>query len=487
MATSIPSAQPGHTSGTASASAEPDEERLRFALEVAELGQWDMDIEVGRAFRSPLHDQIFGYDEMLPEWTYSMFLEHVLPEDREAVDAAFQRATAGGQDWDFECRIRRADDAVRWIWARGRIWRDEAGETRRMLGVVSDITDRRFDIDALRASEQRFHRAVSEAPFPVILHADDGAILQVSQAFTEITGYGPADVPTIADWTERAYGDRQQAVRQVIDRLYQAGSRVDEGEFDVRTDGGDTRVWAFSSAPLGLDADGRRLAISMAADVTARKRAEADVCRMSARLLQAGERERRRVARELHDELGGLLTSLQMSLAMNPAQEQDARDELEEAQALVRTMIDKVRDLSLDLRPSLLDDLGLAPALDQLVTRFEARTRIDVDFRSEVGEGDRFEPVIETTAYRVVQEALTNAARYAQVEHVQVLCHREPAQLVIHIADDGVGFDPDAVDEAASGGLSGMRERSALSGGSCEVVSAPGVGTRVTVSLPLDP
>ncbi len=192
-------------------------------------------------------------------------------------------------------------------------------------------------------------------------------------------GYAPDEVPTIGDWTERAYGDRREAVQDVIDRLYQADRRVDDGEFVVRTKDGDERVWAFSSAPLAPDADGRRLVISMAADVTARKQGEAALRRMSARLVQTGERERRRVARELHDELGGLLTSLQMSLTMNPAREDDAQAEIAESQELVRAMMDKVRDITLDLRPSLLDDLGLAPALDQLVERFSDRTRIDVD------------------------------------------------------------------------------------------------------------
>ena len=462
-----------------------EEERLRFALDVAGLGQWDLDLESGTAFRSLLHDEIFGYAELLPQWTYEMFLEHVVPEDRASVDAAFREAKEQGTDWDFECQIRRADGAVRWIWARGRIWRDAEGETSRMLGVVSDITERKADEAALQSSERRFHRAVAEAPIPVLLHAEDGEILQLSRAFTEITGYAHAEVPTIGAWTERAYGDRQETVREAIDTLYDADGRVDEGEFVVRTKGGEERVWQFSSAPLGRDVDGRRLAISMAADVTARKKAERDVRRMSSRLLQAEEGERRRVAGELHDELGGLLTSLQMSLKMNPAQEHAARTELAESEGLVRAMIDKVRDLSLDLRPSLLDDLGLAPALDQLVERFEARTQIAVDFRCEVLADARFLADVETAAYRVIQEALTNVARHADVDRVQVLCHQEPDRLVFHVIDEGVGFDPEGTAGSESMGLAGMRERSELAGGQFEVTSAPGDGTRVTASLPV--
>ena len=462
----------------------PVEERLRFSLEVAGVGQWDLDIEAGTASRSLLHDRIFGYDELLPEWTYEQFLDHVHPEDRDGVDEAFEEATRDGTQWDFECRIRRADGAERWIWARGRVWHDASGETARMLGVVADITDRKVEAASRLASERRFQRAIAEAPFPVLLHADDGEILQLSRAFQDITGYTPADVPTIGDWTERAYGDRRDSVREVIDHLYENDRRTDEGEFTVRTKHGDERVWTFSSTPLGADADGRRLVISMAADVTERKRAQDALRRVSLSLLQAGERERRQVARELHDELGGLLTSLQMSLRMNPAQGRSARAELEESEDLVRAMLAKVRDLSLALRPSLLDDLGLVPALEQLVSQFEARTRITIDLGCEVPSEDRFAPEIETTAYRIVQEALTNVARHAGVERAQVLCHRDPGRLVLHVADEGTGFDPDE-DTAGSAGLSGMQERATLAGGTCEVVSAPGAGTRVTVSLPV--
>ena len=458
------------------------DERLQFALEVAGLGQWDLDLERGTAFRSLLHDQIFGYDDLLPEWTYELFLQHVVAEDRDDVDAAFRAALDLGTDWDVECRIRRADGVVRWIWARGRCWQGITGTASRMLGIVGDITARKEGEAALRASEQRFHRAIAEAPFPILLHASDGEILQVSRAFTEITGYTAEEVPTIEAWTGRAYGTRREAVRAGIRQLHDDDRRTDEGEFVVQTRDGHERVWSFSSAPLGRDADGRSLVISMAADVTERKRAETDLRQMPSQLLAAGEHERRRVARELHDELGGLLTSLQISLAA-PSSQTPA--DLAESRRLVLVMLDKVRDLSLDLRPSLLDDLGLVPALDQLLSRFTDQTRITVDSRFEVTDQERFATEIETTAYRVVQEALTNVARHAGVDHVQVLCHREPDALVIHVVDEGRGFDVERVDLAASTGLSGIRERAALSGGRCEMASTPGMGTRVTVELPL--
>ncbi|WGV25229.1 PAS domain-containing sensor histidine kinase [Halotia branconii] len=118
-------------------------ERLRFALQTAELGDWDLDLRNQTAQRSLRHDQIFGYESLLPKWTYEMFLEHVVPEDRALVDAKFRTALTNNQIWNFECRIRRANGELSWIWARGHIYFNAQGEAVRMLGLIADISDRK--------------------------------------------------------------------------------------------------------------------------------------------------------------------------------------------------------------------------------------------------------------------------------------------------------------------------------------------------------
>ncbi|MGF1514646.1 MAG: GAF domain-containing protein [Elainellaceae cyanobacterium] len=138
-----------------------------------------------------------------------------------------------------------------------------------------EIEERQQAEASLRESERQFRRAVVEAPFPIIIHGDDGRIFQISQTLTDITGYGAKELQTLNDWTERAYGKRQGDVLALINRLYDLDRRIGEGEFEVRTKSGERRTWLFSSAPLGQINDGTRLVISMAADVTAQKRAEA--------------------------------------------------------------------------------------------------------------------------------------------------------------------------------------------------------------------
>ena len=152
--------------------------------------------------------------------------------------------------------------------------RDARGHIVALCGVSRDVTLRKRADLRLIESEERFRRAVKSSPFPIIIHAEDGEILAVSEGWTERSGYSHADIPTIAAWTERAYGTRRERAREVIEALYGATERREEGEFAVTCKDGATRYWEFSAAPLGRLLDGRRAVTSMAVDVTARKQAE---------------------------------------------------------------------------------------------------------------------------------------------------------------------------------------------------------------------
>jgi PAS domain S-box-containing protein len=234
------------------------------------------------------------------------------------------------------------------------------------------------------------------------------------------------------------------------------------------------------------------MVIAVIRDITRRSQAEeslrdyADRLKfLSRRLMEVQETERRNIARELHDEIGQALTGLKLTLEMGarlPAE--GARTSLEQAQVLVNELMARARRLSLDLRPAMLDDLGLVPTLLWHIEHYTAQTRVLVHFRQSGLENRRFSAEVETAAYRIVQEALTNVARHAGVVEVTVRLWTHEAILSIQVEDAGLGFDGEAaLASSDTSGLAGMRERAVLLGGQLSVESHPGGGARLTAEL----
>ncbi len=221
--------------------------------------------------------------------------------------------------------------------------------------------------------------------------------------------------------------------------------------------------------------------------IAERRRAEAELRSLSHRLVEVQELERRSIARELHDEIGQILTGLKLALEMTsrlPAEA--AAGKLTQARELTNELMRRVRDLSLDLRPAMLDDLGLLHALLWHFERYAAQTGIRVVFRHAGIDAERLPSKLETTAYRIIQEALTNVARHAGVTEATVLVSADIESLTVKVEDRGRGFETDPRREAtASSGLAGMRERAQLLGGTLEILSAPGAGTMLTAAFPL--
>jgi signal transduction histidine kinase len=203
------------------------------------------------------------------------------------------------------------------------------------------------------------------------------------------------------------------------------------------------------------------------------------------RVLSAQELERRRLARELHDETGQALTSILLGLrALEDALEtEESRAAAGTLRELVVSTLQDVRTLAVELRPKALDDFGIVPALERLVETFAAQTGIAVDLEAALGE-ERLPTDIETALYRIVQESLTNVVKHARARRVSILVTRKPRSVAAVIEDDGDGFDPDATRDGGVG-LLGMRERLSLLDGRIEVESRVGAGTTIAVEVPL--
>jgi signal transduction histidine kinase len=219
---------------------------------------------------------------------------------------------------------------------------------------------------------------------------------------------------------------------------------------------------------------------SVAVDLS--QRMERDAFR---RVVQAQELERRRLARELHDETGQALTSILLGLKglEDSVGDKEARVAVAGLRDLVVATLQDVRRLAVELRPKVLDDFGLVPALERLTESFAAQTGIEVRFESGLGDA-RLAAEVETALYRIVQESLTNVVKHAHARAVSIVLARKPDTVAIVIEDDGRGFDPATTREDGFG-LEGMRERASLLEGRLQVESRAGAGTTIVAEVPL--
>ncbi|HEU0003769.1 MAG TPA: sensor histidine kinase [Ktedonobacteraceae bacterium] len=241
-------------------------------------------------------------------------------------------------------------------------------------------------------------------------------------------------------------------------------------------------------APLtGMDSQADQLAgtfnmVLEALDDASRQRAS--------QIINAQEQERQRIARELHDETSQVLTSLLISLAVleKSIESPESRERIADTRALAHSTLRAIRTLSIDLRPSALDDLGLLPALRWYVKEYQKKCAIEVDFRSS-GLKERLPAEMETALYRIVQECLTNTARHSNAKKVSVMLKETEDEVKATIKDDGDGFDYEALlknpGQERGLGLAGMNERAVLLGGTLAISTEMGKGTTVKASIPL--
>jgi PAS domain S-box-containing protein len=282
---------------------------------------------------------------------------------------------------------------------------------------------------------------------------------------------------------------RQGAPSRALDRATTEGRTVEEG-WRIRKDG--SRFWAEVLITAVRDAQGRFVGYSMVThDLTERRRHAEVRARLLEQVTAAQEDEQRRLARELHDETGQSLTSLLVGLrTLADAPSLAAvRENVAELRRVTARTLDEVRRLARGLRPGVLDELGLVPAIEQLAVDHSQLHSIAVEVSAVSFGAERVPPAVEAALYRVIQEALTNAAKHSGARTVNVVLQRRREMVQAIVSDDGCGFDVEATLRTPAArahlGLHGMRERAALLGGTVTIESTPGEGTTIYVRVPV--
>jgi two-component system sensor histidine kinase UhpB len=346
----------------------------------------------------------------------------------------------------------------------------------------------------LRESEERLRLALDAAHLGIFDWDIAHNHITWSHWHEELWGFAPGEFAgTYEAFSSRVHPDDLPGINAEVARCMAARQRY-LNEFRVVWPDGSVR-WISGTGEFEYGADGQAARMRGAVmEITERKRAEEalrvsreSLAVLSRQLITAQETERRNVARELHDEIGQVLTAVHIGLQQLKGNVgAGTAPRLDENIGIVSQAIKQVRDLSLSLRPALLDDFGLEAALKWFVEHQRERLRCQIDLVVRTS-GTRLPTELRNTCFRVIQEALTNAARHAQARHVWIELHQQEAETYLTVRDDGVGFDLTAARgravQGGSFGILAMQERVELLGGQFDIETASGKGTTVWARL----
>ena len=485
-----------------------EEDTVAAQAQLAAIVEWSQDAIIGKSLDGIIHswnrgaERVFGYSAAEAVGQHITF---IIPEERRTEEGeVMARIRAGLPVSHFETVRRTKDGRLIEISLGVSPIRDAAGRVIGASKVARDITQAR--LASADAERMRSALTSTQARLGAIVDSAMDAVLTVDEA-QNIVLFNRA--------AEQVFGvRREQAIGTSLDRFIPARFRPQHhghverfGKTGVtsRRMGDVTTLWALRAdgTEFPIEASisqvqegGQHYYTVILRDITLRKQHEDDLRRnqqelreLSARVLEAREEEKARIARELHDELGQLLTALKMDLSWLRERLNGQADVVQKAAEmgnLLDQTVTATRRISADLRPLMLDDLGLADAAQWLVEDFAKRTGIDASI--DLPQTDAFERLskpVQTALYRAVQESLTNIARHAGAKRAWVVFTHEEGVMRVEVEDDGRGVALEDLAKVRSLGLKGMRERIAYLGGSLDIGRAPRGGTRLRVKVPL--
>jgi PAS domain S-box-containing protein len=429
-------------------------------------------------------EQLIG--RLVPDVLSPEAFEKVVPKLTECL---------AGKTIQYEMRYRYPDRGERDLLVSYFPIEGPAGIDR-VACVLQDITERKQAEDRLRRSEEKFKALFDLAPVGVAFLDSRLNLLDCNPALERMSRLSREELLGGA-WQRRTFlnadGSPRPPGKRVSERAVTEKQLINGMETGAVLDSGEI-VWVeVSVAPVAVP-DVRAVVIMH--DITERKQAAKDLEDanyqlrvLSRQLFHIQEEERRHLARELHDAIGQNLTAAKINLKIiAPDVPAGVRDRLDDSVQLLDRLLNQVRELSLDLRPPLLDELGLVPTLRWLVDQQAQRAGLYATFTANAN-GLELAPDVQTSCFRVAQEAITNIIRHSGAKNFAVELRREEERLWLRVRDDGTGFDPVVIQqkiaEHSTLGLVSMKERALLVRGGFEIHSAPGQGTEIRAWFPL--
>jgi PAS domain S-box-containing protein len=466
-------------------------ERFLLVANATKDAVWDWNMLTDTIWGNEVFSALFN-KSMGDEIPFQLFANSIHPNHQEMVNSKRADAIAAKENFNStQFSLHAYDGRLLVFNDRANIIYNHLNEPVRMLGAMTDITEQKKNEEALRSSEYKYRLLFDQNPMPMwMLSIPERQFLDVNNAAINFYGYSKEEFLAMT-----AYDIRPVYEKDKLKSLSTIGVKgVNHvGIWDHQKKDGSLVQMDIVTHDVFYEGHEARLVLAI--DVTEKVKAESalqqskeEFRELATHLEKVRESERTHIAREIHDELGQQLTGLKMDISWlkRKIKSEDAAVQVKitETIALIDTTVKSVRRISTELRPSILDDLGLVAALEWQSEDFEKRSEITCNFSSNVVVAN-VHPDVATGIFRIYQECLTNVYRHAAASEVTAYLQIKPDVLSLHIADNGKGFIPDEIGYKKTLGILGMKERAFLMGGTYEISSTPGNGTSVIIIVPL--
>jgi PAS domain S-box-containing protein len=468
---------------------------LNMAMESAGIGTWVFDLDGNKRYFDKKACQLLGFAPGKYKRTEKEFLDVTHPEDREALKFLLDESVRKKVDFENEFRIILPEGTVRFLIAKAKTVIDSKGIAIRLIGLVWDITDQKFNQITLQENIRKTNSIVNNINGAVFrCKCDEEMTMEyISEGVKELTGYPSWDflMNRVRSFASLIHDDDKERVLKSI-----GYALIEKNHFTVEyriVSAQDETKWIWERG-IGVFAKEKAIAIEgFFTDITDKKKVEEELKssleqqhQLTRYIEKVREDERVAISRELHDDLGQALTAVKIDLGTirQNVSDKEVLFRISKVSELVSDTIKTVQKLTSQLRPQIIDDLGLESAIEWYTAEYEQRSKIRIIL--DLNYGYNIAPEASLIIFRVMQEALTNIARHSKATEVKIGLSKNDNNINLRISDNGIGISEEEIKSKKSFGIISMRERAASLGGTFEINRDKNSGTLINLIFPLN-